>query len=188
MIDVISLVIFVVVFMATALLFMSGHGKEQETGRDEELVSTIDGLLPQTQCGACGFPGCRPYAKAIVAGEAGINQCPPGGITTAGYLAELLGKSPLSQHPDPADGVQPVVAIIDEPACIGCVKCITACPVDAIIGAAKQLHTVMPKVCTGCGLCIEPCPVDCISLVPSQPGIKRFVWTKPQPGLFEART
>lgn len=184
MVDIVTLVIFVTVLLVTALLFMSGDGQEPESGREEELISRIDGLLPQTQCGACGFPGCRPYAKAIVAGNADINQCPPGGVTTVAYLAELLGRPAPPQVRDLVNETQPVVAVIDEPACIGCVKCITACPVDAIIGAAKQLHTVMPKVCTGCGLCVEPCPVDCISLVPAHTGIKRFVWTKPQPILI----
>ena len=185
MVNVVTLLVFIIVFTATALLFMSGYRREQESGRNEELAGRIDGLLPQSQCGACGFPGCRPYAEAIVAGKAGINQCPPGGATTAGYLAELLGETPPALNQDPADGIQPMVAFIDEPACIGCVKCITACPVDAIIGTAGQLHTVMPKVCTGCGLCIEPCPVDCIALVPAQTGIKRFVWNKPQPAVID---
>ena len=185
MIDLITLVIFVVVFTATALLFMIEYPGEQERRRNEELTGRIDGLLPQTQCGECGYAGCRPYAEAIVAGAADIDQCQPGGAGTVRHLAELLGQTPPLSSPEPADNVQPVVACIDEQACIGCVKCITACPVDAIIGAAKQLHTVMPKVCTGCGLCVPPCPVDCISLLPAQPRIKRFVWTKPQPAVSD---
>lgn len=179
MIATVTLVIFFTACTATALLFALDYPQEQERRRDDELAGRIDGLLPQTQCGDCGYGGCRPYAEAIVAGSAGIDRCPPGGAGTVRRLAELLGQSPPSL--EPADDEHPVVAFIDEQRCIGCVKCITACPVDAIIGAAKQMHTVMPKVCTGCGLCLPPCPVDCIALLPAQTRIKRFVWTKPQP-------
>jgi len=187
MVEILTLLILAIVILSAALLFIPGSGREQEHIRNEEVVSRIDTLLPQTQCGACGFSGCRPYAEAIVTGAAGINQCPPGGATTVYYLAELLGLTP-PPGPDPADGAQSLVALIDEQACIGCVKCITACPVDAIIGAARQMHTVMPKVCTGCGLCIEPCPVDCISLISAQTKIKKFVWTKPQPAVIGPRS
>lgn len=183
MIALVPLVIFVIIVTVTALLFV--FDSPQEHRRDEELAGRINGLLPQTQCGACGYPGCRPYAEAIVAGAADIDQCPPGGASTIRYLAELLGKTTPLLTPEPADSIQPVVAVIDEQACIGCVKCISACPVDAIIGAARQMHTVMPKVCTGCGLCMAPCPVDCIALLPAQTKIKRFVWTKPQPAMID---
>jgi len=126
----------------------------------------IDALLPQTQCTRCGYPGCRPYAEAIARREVEINQCPPGGAATIGKLAALLQRHALSLNP--ANGVEgpPLVALIDEAACIGCAKCLPPCPVDAIIGARKQMHTVMTALCTGCELCIAPCPVDCISMVP----------------------
>ena len=126
----------------------------------------IDALLPQTQCTRCGYPGCRPYAEAIARGEADINQCPPGGAATITALAGLLGRDPLPLNP--ANGVEgpPLVALIDEAACIGCAKCLPPCPVDAIIGARKQMHTVLAALCTGCELCIAPCPVDCIAMVP----------------------
>ncbi|MDE2050541.1 MAG: RnfABCDGE type electron transport complex subunit B [Gammaproteobacteria bacterium] len=126
----------------------------------------IDALLPQTQCTRCGYQGCRPYAEAIARGEAEINQCPPGGAATIGQLAVLLQRDPLPLNP--ANGVEgpPLVALIDEAACIGCAKCLPPCPVDAIIGARKQMHTVITGLCTGCELCIAPCPVDCISMVP----------------------
>jgi len=127
------------------------------------LVEKIDALLPQTQCGQCGYPGCRPYAEAINNGDA-INKCPPGGDTTIQALADLLGK-----EPQPLDGEaqqEDRVAFIREDECIGCTKCIQACPVDAIIGAAKQMHTVIEDECTGCDLCIDPCPVDCIDMLP----------------------
>jgi Na+-translocating ferredoxin:NAD+ oxidoreductase subunit B len=126
----------------------------------------IDALLPQTQCTRCGYQGCRPYAEAIARGEAEINQCPPGGAATIAALAGLLSRDPLPLNP--ANGVEgpPLVALIDEAACIGCAKCLPPCPVDAIIGARKQMHTVITALCTGCELCIAPCPVDCISMVP----------------------
>ena len=126
----------------------------------------IDALLPQTQCTRCGFQGCRPYAEAIAHGEAQINQCPPGGGATIAALAALLQRSPLPLNP--ANGVEgpALVAQIDEAACIGCAKCLPPCPVDAIIGARKQMHTVVLELCTGCELCIAPCPVDCIIMVP----------------------
>ena len=126
----------------------------------------IDALLPQTQCTRCGYQGCRPYADAIARGEAEINQCPPGGTPTIAALASLLHREPLPLNP--ANGLEgpPLVALIDEATCIGCAKCLPPCPVDAIIGARKQMHTILTALCTGCELCIAPCPVDCISMVP----------------------
>jgi electron transport complex protein RnfB len=126
----------------------------------------IDALLPQTQCTRCGYQGCRPYAEAIARGEAEINQCPPGGAATIAALAALLRREPFPLNP--ANGIEgpPLVARIDEAACIGCAKCLPPCPVDAIVGARKQMHTVIHELCTGCELCIAPCPVDCIAMVP----------------------
>ena len=134
----------------------------------KRLIDEIDALLPQTQCGRCTFSGCRPYATALAAGEADINQCPPGGDATAATLADLLGRA--RRPVDPRFGkvpARPLVAWIDESACIGCVKCIQACPVDAIVGASKFMHTVIADQCTGCELCIPPCPVDCIVMRPA---------------------
>jgi len=127
----------------------------------------IDSLLPQTQCTRCGYNGCRPYAEAIVAGSAQINQCPPGGAATIASLAALLGREVIPLNP--ANGVEqpPRVAEIDEERCIGCAKCLPPCPVDAIVGARRQMHTVIAELCTGCELCIAPCPVDCIIMVPA---------------------
>lgn len=129
-------------------------------------VDDIDALLPQTQCTRCGYDGCRPYAQAIAAGEAPINQCPPGGAATIAALAALLGRAVLPLNP--AHGVPgpPLVAQIDEDACIGCAKCLPPCPVDAILGAQRQMHTVILALCTGCELCVAPCPVDCIRMLP----------------------
>ena len=131
------------------------------------LIDRIDDLLPQTQCTRCGYAGCRPYAAAIAAGDAAINRCPPGGVETIVALAALTGRP--AEALDPGCGAHGplVVARIDEAACIGCTLCIAACPVDAILGAAKRMHTVLASQCTGCALCVPPCPVDCIALEPA---------------------
>lgn len=133
------------------------------------LSDQIDALLPQTQCTKCGYAGCRPYADAIAAGEADINQCPPGGEAGVGKLAQLLHRVPAPLNP--ANGYeQPLsVAVIDEARCIGCALCLAACPVDAIVGAAKRMHTVIASHCTGCDLCLQPCPMDCIAMMPVAP-------------------
>lgn len=130
------------------------------------LTERIDALLPQTQCGQCNFAGCRPYAEAITGGGADINQCPPGGEPTIAALAQLLGRELKPLNLSHGATKPRAVAVIDEEICIGCVKCILACPVDAILGAAKQMHTVIADECTGCELCIAPCPVDCIQMLP----------------------
>ncbi len=131
-------------------------------GDSESIVEQVNDLLPQTQCAQCGYPGCRPYAKAVVNDDAPINLCPPGGDATVRRLADLLGRSvePLVTAP----AVAGAVAHIDEAACIGCTHCRTACPVDAIVGAHHFMHTIIESECTGCELCIEPCPVDCIRM------------------------
>jgi electron transport complex protein RnfB len=127
----------------------------------------IDALLPQTQCTRCGYPACRPYAEAIADGVADINRCPPGGTATIVALAALTGRD--ARPLDPTCGVEGprLRAEIDEAACIGCTLCISACPVDAIIGAPKRMHDVLGTLCSGCDLCVEPCPVDCIVMVPA---------------------
>ena len=133
------------------------------------LADRIDAVLPQTQCTKCGFSGCRPYAEAIAAGTAGINQCPPGGAIGIDRLAAVTGRPPLPLNP--SHGVErPLhVAVIDESLCIGCTLCIQACPVDAIVGAARVMHTVVAEWCNGCDLCVAPCPMDCIAMVPVLP-------------------
>ena len=131
-----------------------------------DLARRLDALLPQTQCTQCGYGGCRPYAEAMADGAAPANQCPPGGDAVAADLARVLGHD--ARPLDPARGPwrPPQRAVIDEATCIGCTKCIQACPVDAIVGASKLMHTVIASWCTGCELCLPPCPVDCIALVP----------------------
>ncbi|WP_058557042.1 electron transport complex subunit RsxB [Thiohalocapsa sp. ML1] len=143
----------------------------------DPIADQVDALLPQSQCGQCGYPGCRPYAEAVAAGEADINLCAPGGESTMLAIADLLGREPIEL----GDIVEKpkCVAVIDEKACIGCTKCLQVCPVDAIVGAAKQLHGVIGAECTGCGLCMEPCPVDCIQLQPIPQTIGTWKWPYP---------
>ena len=129
------------------------------------LIDAIDQLLPQTQCTKCGYQGCRPYAEAIAKGAADIDQCPPGGAAGIRALAQLLGRESKPLNPDNGVETPRLVAYIREDECIGCTKCIQACPVDAIIGAPKLMHTVIVDLCTGCDLCIPPCPVDCIDMI-----------------------
>ena len=132
-----------------------------------DLVRRIDALLPQTQCTRCGFDGCRPYAEAIAEDRADIDQCPPGGDEGVARLAALLGRAAKPLNPEFGAHAPPRVAVVDEDVCIGCTKCIQACPVDAIVGASKRMHTVIASWCTGCELCIPPCPVDCIAMADS---------------------
>jgi len=152
--------------------------------KGDPVVDKVDALLPQTQCGQCGFPGCRPYAEAIAKGEADINQCPPGGETTIIALADLLGVDAKPLNPENGDEEDiKTLVYIDEEVCIGCTLCIQACPVDAILGAAKQMHTVIASECTGCDLCIPPCPVECIHIIPVKEDISTWKWPSPaKPG------
>ena len=132
----------------------------------DSLVEQVDALLPQTQCGQCLYPGCRPYAEAIATGTADIDRCPPGGEATVRALAALLGREPRPVDPQFGPTKPRQVAMIDEARCIGCALCLPACPVDAIVGAPRFMHTVIEAQCTGCELCLPPCPVDCIELRP----------------------
>jgi electron transport complex protein RnfB len=144
------------------------------------IADQINELLPQTQCGQCGYPGCRPYANAIADGEA-INRCPPGGETTIAQLADLLDLEAIpldEEHGEESQAAR--VAFIREAECIGCTKCIQACPVDAILGAAKLMHTVIASECTGCDLCVEPCPVDCIDMVAEETTVLTWHWELPE--------
>ncbi|MDY7220163.1 electron transport complex subunit RsxB [Denitrificimonas sp. JX-1] len=175
------------VFIAvTALVFLSlifgailGFAAVRFRVEGNPIAEQINAILPQTQCGQCGYPGCKPYAEAIAAGDK-INKCPPGGESTIQALAELL-----DVEPEPLDAVEgekiEVVAFIREAECIGCTKCIQACPVDAILGAARQMHTVIASECTGCDLCVEPCPVDCIDMLPVASSLQDWKWDLPLP-------
>jgi electron transport complex protein RnfB len=167
---------------ALAALFGGGLGIAAIRLRptSDPVVDEIDKRLPQTQCAQCGYPGCRPYAEAIARGEADINQCPPGGEATVAELADLLDREPKPLDPDYGETPeQPLIAWIDESLCIGCTKCLDACPVDAILGAHQQMHTVIEAECTGCELCVEPCPVDCIHMVPVATDTGSWRWPAP---------
>jgi electron transport complex protein RnfB len=146
------------------------------------LADQINEILPQTQCGQCGYPGCRPYAEAIANNHEAINKCPPGGEAGIQALADLLDVEPIPLDEEHGEEKVKSVAFIREAECIGCTKCIQACPVDAILGAAKQMHTVIASECTGCDLCVEPCPVDCIDMIPAQAQtIQTWHWDLPDP-------
>ncbi|MBN7798510.1 electron transport complex subunit RsxB [Parahaliea mediterranea] len=147
----------------------------------DPIADQINDILPQTQCGQCGHPGCRPYAEAIANGEA-INKCPPGGEATIHALADLLDVEPIPLDEEHGEEKVKAVAYIREDECIGCTKCIQACPVDAILGAAKQMHTVIASECTGCDLCVEPCPVDCIDMIPQEENLQTWHWQLPELG------
>lgn len=145
------------------------------------VVDQLDALLPQTQCGQCTYPGCRPYAEAMVRGDADINQCPPGGESTIRAIADLLDRDPKPLSEEHGSEEARTVAVIDEATCIGCTLCIQACPVDAILGGPKQMHTVIAAECTGCDLCLPPCPVECIEMVPVEQGLGDWQWPYPAP-------
>lgn len=163
-----------------ALLFgaLLGFAAQRFRVQGDPIVEQINALLPQTQCGQCGYPGCKPYAEAIAAGDE-INKCPPGGKSTIHELADLLGVEVKAL--DESHGIEDIrkVAFIREEECIGCTKCIQACPVDAILGAAKQMHTVIVSECTGCDLCVAPCPVDCIDMLPAERPLQSWHWSLP---------
>ena len=162
-----------------ALLFGLGLGYAaiRFKVKGNPLVDQIDAILPQTQCGQCDFPGCKPYAEAIAKGEAEINQCPPGGQDGVYALADLLGVETLPLDQEHGEIKPKRVAVVDEKVCIGCTLCIQACPVDAFVGSSKVMTQVIADECTGCDLCLPVCPVDCIDMIEIKPTIKTYVPT-----------
>ena len=181
----------IAVISVLALFFglLLGYAAVQFKVESNPIVDQIDALLPQQQCGKCTFPGCRPYAEAIASEEAEINQCPPGGEATMLALAQLLDREPkpLEETDDGLEDNISLVAVIDEKTCIGCTLCIQACPVDAILGSAKHMHTVIAKECTGCELCLPPCPVDCITMEPIPETTVTWKWPYPTYSLTEEK-
>ncbi len=166
--------------LAALFGLLLGYSAKRFRVESDPIVDQVDAILPQTQCGQCGYAGCRPYAEAIASEEADINQCPPGGDATILALSDLLGVDSKPLNEEHGIHADKTVAVIDEQVCIGCTLCIQACPVDAILGAAKQMHTVIESECTGCDLCLPPCPVDCIAMVTVKTEITDWKW--PYPG------
>lgn len=154
-----------------------GYASRRFAVEDDPVVEKIDNLLPQSQCGQCGYPGCRPYAEAVGNQGEHINRCAPGGEAVMLKIATLLNVEPQPIGEDAA-AAEPVrmLAVIDEANCIGCTKCIQACPVDAIVGATRAMHTVVSDLCTGCNLCVDPCPTACIDLRPAAPTPETWKW------------
>ncbi|QHS13714.1 electron transport complex subunit RsxB [Shewanella sp. Arc9-LZ] len=171
-----NILIAVAVLSVLALVFgvILGFASKKFKVEGNPIIDQVETLLPQTQCGQCGYPGCRPYAEAIANGDK-INKCPPGGTATMEKIAELMGVEPEALGKEAQASIKKV-AYIREDECIGCTKCIQACPVDAILGAGKLMHTVIAKDCTGCDLCVEPCPVDCIDMIPVETTIQNWDW------------
>jgi len=167
-----------VALLAAAFGLLLGYASIRFHVEGDPVADQVDAILPQTQCGQCGYPGCRPYAEAVTSGEADINKCAPGGEATVLALADLLGRDPVPLDESATETV-PALALIDEQECIGCTLCIQACPVDAIMGAAKQMHQVIQSECTGCELCLQPCPVECIHMVPIAADIRTWKWPFP---------
>lgn len=177
MISTILIAIAVLVGLAAFFGLILGYASVRFKVEGDPLADQVDNLLPQTQCGQCSFAGCRPYAEAIAKGEAPINKCPPGGETTMLALADLLDVEPMELDESAGEqSEEDEVAFIIETDCIGCTLCIQACPVDAIVGAAKHMHTVIESECTGCELCLPPCPVDCIIMKPLKTTISNWKW------------
>ena len=175
------MLIAVIAISTLALCFglLLGYSAIRFRVEGDPIVDKIDAILPQTQCGQCGYAGCRPYAEAIASDGAEINRCPPGGESTMIALSELLGRDPVALDGEAAVEKPPSIAIIDEQQCIGCTLCIQACPVDAIVGAAKQMHTVVASECTGCELCLPPCPVEWIHMTPIGEDTSTWKWPCP---------
>ncbi|MDR9499526.1 MAG: electron transport complex subunit RsxB [Hydrogenovibrio sp.] len=178
------------VFLVLALFFgmLLGYAKIKFKVEGNPVADQIDSILPQTQCGQCGFPGCRPYAEALAEGNSEVNLCVPGGHEVMIQISEITHREPKEMDASNPPPEEPMVAVIDEDICIGCVHCIKACPVDAIVGTTKMMHTVIEKECTGCELCVPVCPVDCIDMVPLKKTPQTWHWPEPNANSLENRS
>jgi electron transport complex protein RnfB len=175
-----------IALLAAAFGLLLGYTAIRFHVEGDPIADQLDALLPQSQCGQCGYPGCRPYAEAVASGEAEINLCSPGGESAMLAIADLLGREPVEVGE--VEEKPKSIATIDEQICIGCTKCISVCPVDAIVGATKQLHGILAFECTGCELCIDSCPVDCIHMQPIPETVSTWKWPYPmQPRVASAR-
>lgn len=171
------------IFLGLAILFglLLGYASVKFKVEGNPVAEQVDKILPQTQCGQCGFPGCKPYAEALAKGETEVNLCIPGGHEVMIQISEITGLEPKEMEAEEEAGKPKEVAKINEDLCIGCVLCIKECPVDAILGATKLMHTVIEKECTGCEKCVPVCPVDCIDMVPEPISTRNWKWPEPQP-------
>jgi electron transport complex protein RnfB len=163
--------------LAVVMGVLLGYSALRFRVEGDPVADQIEAVLPQTQCAQCGYPGCRPYAEAVAKDDEAINKCVPGGEAVMLALADLLGRDPGE-----AGGIvdkPKCVAVIDDNECIGCTLCLQACPVDAIMGAAKQLHGIIASECTGCELCLKPCPVECIHMRPIETTVRTWKWPFP---------
>ncbi|SUO93438.1 Nitrogen fixation protein rnfB [Suttonella ornithocola] len=176
--------IFALIVLMAVFGLLLGFFAQKFKVEGDPLAEKIEAVLPQTQCGQCGFPGCKPYAQAIANGEADINRCPPGGQEGVEKLADLLGVEPKPLDEERGVEKPPQVAFIIEDWCIGCTRCIKACPVDAILGSNQKMHTIIANECTGCELCVEPCPVNCIVMKPRDATL--WQWQAPNTGESDA--
>ncbi|AGH81793.1 RnfABCDGE type electron transport complex subunit B [Psychromonas sp. CNPT3] len=168
----IAIAIFTLGLLGAIFGVLLGYSSIRFKVKSDPIVEELDALLPQTQCGQCGYPGCKPYAQAIANGDA-INKCPPGGEAVMIQLAQRMGLDPAALE---GETKPKLLAFIREDECIGCTKCIQACPVDAILGATRQMHTVITDECTGCELCVAPCPTDCIDMLPISLNTHNWQW------------
>ena len=172
-----QILLIILIFTVLALAFgvLLGYAAIRFKVESDPIVDQLDAILPQTQCGQCGYPGCRPYAQAIANGDT-INKCVPGGTQVIQKIASLMGVEPPSENDEFQIAPPKRVAFIHENLCIGCTKCIQACPVDAIIGAPKLMHTILRSECTGCDLCVDPCPTNCIEMIELPATPDRWKW------------
>lgn len=174
--DVMLTAILAIVILATLFGIILGAAAIIFKIKGDPTAQKIEAVLPQTQCGQCGYPGCKPYADAVAKNEAPANLCVPGGQDTINQISDIMGVEPVAAS---TQAPEATIAYINEDMCIGCTKCINACPVDAIVGSNRQIHTIIRDECTGCKLCVDPCPTECITMIPIPPTTESWKWDLP---------